>query len=207
MNQEWCLLVFTRYPESGKVKTRLIPALGADGAANLQRQMAESTLKQVEALQSRFPLSVEIHFAGGSQEHMKAWLGEAFAYRQQEGDDLGERMLSGFARAFARGMSRVVVIGTDCPTLDEKILAKAFQLLQQSEVVLGPAADGGYYLIGLSCLIPELFSNIIWGTGEVLAKTQQIAQSLSLQVSYLPLLYDVDTPEDLEKIRSGLTGF
>jgi rSAM/selenodomain-associated transferase 1 len=202
MNQQCCLLVFTRYPEPGKVKTRLIPALGAGGAAKLQRQMAELTLRQVEALQGSFPLSVEIHFVGGSQERMKTWLGETFAYWQQEGGDLGARMLSGFKRAFTRGMNQVVVIGSDCPALDKEILAQAFQSLQQSEVVLGPAADGGYYLIGLSRLIPELFANIAWGTGEVLAKTQQIAQSLSLQVSYLPLLHDVDVPEDLAVIKT-----
>lgn len=200
MNQQCCLLIFTRYPQPGKAKTRLIPALGAGGAANLQRQMTESILRQAEVLQSRLPLSVEIYFTGGSEALMQAWLGTTLAYHQQQGADLGGRMLSGFERAFARGRSRVVVVGSDCPEIDEEILAQAFQLLQQSEVVLGPAADGGYYLIGLSRLIPELFSNIAWGTGEVLAKTQQLARSLSLQVSYLPLLRDVDTPEDLANI-------
>lgn len=195
--QQCGLILFTRYPEPGKVKTRLISALGAEGAANLQRQMTEDTLRKIEAMQNNFLVLLEIHFAGNKKELMQAWLGKNFAYYQQQEGDLGERMLSAFAGAFTKGMSRVVLIGTDCPDLDAVILAEAFQLLEQSEVVLGPAADGGYYLIGLKRLIPELFSNIYWGTGEVLLKTQQIAQRLNLQVSYLPLLHDIDVPEDL----------
>lgn len=196
------LILFTRYPEPGKVKTRLVSVLGAEGAANLQRQMTENTLKQIEALQNNLPFSLEIHFAGEREELMQAWLGDNFVYYQQQGDDLGERMLSAFAGAFTKGISRVVLIGTDCPDLDREILFQAFQLLQQSEVVLGPAVDGGYYLIGLNRIIPALFSNISWGTGEVLVETQQIAQSLNLQISYLPQLHDIDVPEDLEKLIS-----
>ena len=195
--QQCCLILFTRYPEPGIVKTRLISALGAEGAANLQRQMTERTLRQIEAMQNNFPVLLEIHFAGDRKELMQAWLGENFAYYQQQGTNLGERMLSAFAGAFIKKMSRVVLIGTDCPALDAVILTQAFQLLERSEVVLGPAADGGYYLIGLSRLIPELFSNISWGTEKVLIETQQIVQSLNLQVSYLPILHDIDVPEDL----------
>ncbi|MFM7353895.1 MAG: TIGR04282 family arsenosugar biosynthesis glycosyltransferase, partial [Microcystis aeruginosa] len=151
----------------------------------------------IEALQSNFPLSLQIYFAGKSQELMQAWLGENFTYYEQQGDDLGKRMLSAFAVAFAQGMIRVVLIGTDCPDLNPEILLKAFQLLQRSAVVLGPAADGGYYLIGLSHFVPELFSNISWGTPEVLFETRHRIENLNLQVSYLPMLHDVDVPEDL----------
>lgn len=196
--EEECLIIFTRYPEPGKTKTRMIPALGEVGAANLQRQMAEYLLRKVQELQRQFPIKVEVHFAGGSQSLMQAWLGDDLIYRQQRTGDLGQRMLAAFQQAFVSGRGRVAIIGTDCPEVDSEVLRQAFTALQQSQVVLGPAADGGYYLIGLNCLVPELFRDIAWGSSQVLAQTQEIIRLLKLKVSYLPLFHDVDYPEDLE---------
>jgi hypothetical protein len=106
-------------------------------------------------------------------------------------------MASAFQGSFETGMNSVVLIGTDCPDLNASLLAQAFQALKQHDLVLGPAEDGGYYLIGLRRLIPELFTGISWSTAEVLQQTQSIAQRLGLAVAYLPLLSDVDRPEDL----------
>lgn len=196
MNRE-LLIVFTRYPEPGKTKTRLIPLLGAEGAAILHRQMAEHTLAQVRELRRENPLSVEVHFTGGNQQFMQNWLGSNFILRSQQEGDLGCRMASAFQTAFSNGQSRVAIIGTDCPALSANILAQAFAVLSQHDLVLGPAQDGGYYLIGLRQFIPELFAGINWGTSEVLQKTADIAQKLDLKVTYLPLLADVDRPSDL----------
>lgn len=192
-----CLIVFTRYPEPGKTKTRLIPVLGAEGAATLHRQMTEHTLAQVRELQSEHPLSVEVHFAGGNQQLMQDWLGSDVVLQPQPEGDLGLRMASAFQTALESGKSGVAIIGTDCPALTAKIMAQAFGALTQHDLVLGPAQDGGYYLIGLRRLIPELFAGISWGTSEVRQKTVDIAQKLDLKISYLPLLADVDRPEDL----------
>ncbi|MBL1179022.1 TIGR04283 family arsenosugar biosynthesis glycosyltransferase [Pantanalinema sp. GBBB05] len=193
-----CLIVFTRYPEPGKAKTRLIPALGETGAAELHRQMAEYTLAQGRDLRSRYPVAIEIQFTGSEQSQMSAWLGSELEYRQQGSGDLGDRLSQAFVSAFERGFQSVVIIGTDCPELDASVLLTAFQQLQHHDLVLGSAADGGYYLIGLRRCIPELFQGITWSSDRVFAQTCTIAQQLGLQVSQdLPVLRDVDYPEDL----------
>lgn len=201
MNRE-CLIVFTRYPEPGKAKTRLIPVLGEDGASNLHRQMTEHTLSQVRELQSDRATRVEVYFTGGDQQLMEDWLGADIIYQPQGEGDLGQRMKSAFQTAFAAGMEGVAIVGTDCPGLDAKIMAQAFEQLNGHDLVLGPAMDGGYYLIGLRRVIPELFAGINWGTSEVREKTVAIAISLGLAVAYLPPLFDVDRPEDLAKVTS-----
>lgn len=191
------LIIFTRYPEPGKTKTRLIPALGAVGAANLQRQMTEQTILQVKELQSVVAVSFEVRFAGGSLQLMQDWLGRDLVYQVQGEGDLGERMGRSLLDAFQSGAEQVMMIGTDCPGVNSQLLATAFEQLQTCELVLGPAIDGGYYLIGLRRYIAELFANIDWGTAQVLKQTVDIAQKLHLLHVYLPPLADVDRPEDL----------
>lgn len=191
------LIVFTRYPEPGLTKTRLIPALGAKGAAILQRQMTEYTMSKVRELQSDRPVSVEVRFAGGKLTLMQDWLGSDIVYQPQGEGDLGSRMARSLSVALESGIERAVIIGTDCPGLNVILIAKAFQELHSHDLVLGPAIDGGYYLIGLSCLISELFTGISWGTAEVLQQTVDIAKKLDLSIAYLPPLADVDRPEDL----------
>lgn len=188
------LIIFTRYPEPGLTKTRLIPTLGAKGAATLQQQMTEYTLSQVRELQSP---SLEVRFTGGSLTLMQDWLGTDIVYQPQGEGDLGERMARSLSVAFRAGMERVVVIGTDCPGLNANLIAKALHQLHSHDLVLGPALDGGYYLIGLRCFILELFTDINWGTAEVLHQTVAIAKKLDVSVTYLPQLADVDRPEDL----------
>lgn len=216
------LIVFTRYPEAGKTKTRMIPRLGADGAARLQRRMTEHTLAQVEA--SDRAISREIHFAGGTREQMQVWLGRDRIYREQIEGNLGQRMAAAFAGAFAEEMERVVLIGIDCPDLNAQLLDEAFEKLKSCDLVLGKTADGGYYLIGLRrslCQLSlnqetnrqevlsqennkilnqnwqELFQEIAWGTADVLQQTVAIADRLGYAIAYLRLLHDVDYPEDL----------
>ncbi len=192
-----CLIIFTRYPEPGKTKTRLIPVLGAEGAATLQRQMTEQKLAQVRELQAAYPVSVEVHFTGGNEQLMQSWLGSSLIYQRQSEGDIGCRMASAFQASFEAGMNSVVLIGIDCPDLNAQLMAEAFQALHQHDLVLGPAVDGGYYLIGLRRLIPELFTGIRWSTAEVLPETLRIAHRLELAVAKLRLLSDVDRPEDL----------
>lgn len=196
-----CLIIFTRYPEAGKTKTRLIPALGAEGAAKLQRQMTEQKLAEAKILQTIHPVFVEVHFTGGNQQLMQDWLGN-LTYKKQSEGDIGCRMAAAFQTAFEAGMNRVVLIGIDCPDLKAELMAEAFQAFYQHDLVLGPAKDGGYYLIGLSHFISELFIDISWSTSEVLKQTQTIAQKLELGVAYLPTLSDIDRPEDLSILYS-----
>jgi len=192
------LIIFTRYPETGKAKTRLIPALGAEGAAALHRRMADHTLVQVQALQFQHPLCVEVRFAGGDRDLMQRWLGTDLMYTVQGEGDLGDRMGRSFQSAFDASVDRAVIIGTDCPDLNATLLDQAFRELQHHDLVLGPASDGGYYLIGLRRLIPQLFIGMEWSTATVLERTLEIAAELNLSVALLPVLSDVDYPADLE---------
>jgi hypothetical protein len=191
------LVVFTRFPEPGKSKTRLIPALGPEGAADLQRQMCEHTLTWVRRWKERFSGSLQVHFTGSSEESFRKWLGPDLSFRPQAKGDLGGRMARAFRQGFQEGMEKVVIVGTDCPGLSEDFAQQAFARLDQSEVALGPAKDGGYYLIGLRRPVEELFRGVPWGTGGVLAKTREIARNLDLRVFLLESLEDVDRPEDL----------
>ncbi|WP_414564049.1 MULTISPECIES: TIGR04282 family arsenosugar biosynthesis glycosyltransferase [unclassified Anabaena] len=191
------LIIFTRYPEPGKTKTRLIPALGDAGAANLQRQMTENTIFQVQELQKTTDISWEVRFAGGNLQLMQDWLGTDSVYQPQGEGDLGDRMTRSLVHAFQCGAIQVVIIGIDCPGVNPQILTQAFEKLNTYDLVLGPAIDGGYYLVGLCRLIPELFANINWGTSQVLQQTVEIADKLKISLTYLPALADVDLPEDL----------
>ncbi len=191
------LIIFTRYPAPGKAKTRLIPVLGKEGAANLHRLMTQRTIARALSLQNSRQLSVEIHYTGSSQQLMEDWLGTEIVYHQQSEGDLGARMLAAFQKSFNLGIEKVAIIGTDCPKLKQQMLAKAFDDLSDKDLVLGPAKDGGYYLIGLRCLIPELFDGIHWGSNEVFADTLAIAKKLGLNIGILPTLVDIDRPEDL----------
>ncbi len=191
------LIIFSRYPEAGKTKTRMIPALDAEGAAELQRQMSEHTLNTARNLKSYRDITIEVHFAGGNKQLIAEWLGKDLEYIPQVRGDLGDKMRSAFERAFSLGSKRVVTIGTDCPDIDRAILEAAFNSLSDLDLVIGSATDGGYYLIGLNRTRPELFANINWGTDRVLNQTKAIATQLNLNTYYLKTLSDVDRPEDL----------
>jgi uncharacterized protein len=180
--------------------------LGNLGAANLQRQMTEYTIFQVREFQKASAISVEVRFAGGDSQLMQDWLGLGLVYQPQGEGDLGSRMARSLLNAFESGAEKVIIIGTDCPGVNAQILATAFEQLQAFDLVLGPAIDGGYYLIGLRQPIPELFANIEWGTAQVFHKTVDIARILNLSHVYLPTLADVDRPEDLPIWEQTLEG-
>jgi rSAM/selenodomain-associated transferase 1 len=204
------LLLFSRYPQPGRTKTRLIPHLGPAGAAALQRQMTEHVLAQVLEASRHLPLAVEVHFDGGSLAQMQSWLGDrpGLGYYPQGAGDLGARLAAAFGRSFAAGRSGAIAIGSDCPALALSHLSAAAAALQRTEIVLGPATDGGYYLIGLRQPQPALFHGIDWGTERVLAQTLAAIHTQQLTVELLTPLTDVDLPEHLpqwEQIRARAT--
>ena len=191
------LILFTRYPEPGRTKTRLIPALGAEGAAALQRRMSEAIVSHMARFAAQSPVHLEIRYADGIQQAVEAWLSSDIPCLDQGEGDLGARLHRAFTQAFAQGAKKVVVIGADCPALTPPFFARAFAALDNQDLVLGPAVDGGYYLVGLNRPAPALFSEIPWGSGEVLAATLKQAHSLNLSLHLLEPLADVDRPEDL----------
>ena len=203
------LIVFTRYPIPGSTKTRLIPALGAEGAADLQRQMTEHTLAAISSLISD-EILLQVRYEGGEESDMKGWLGDAISFVPQGEGDLGDRMNSAFAGSFQEGFEKVVVIGTDCPSLDSEDVEEAFDLLEENTLVLGPATDGGYYLIGIRSDAPGwlyelVFENIPWGTNQVLNATVNALAETGLDVGLLDEKADVDEPEDLVHWEEALS--
>jgi hypothetical protein len=200
------LILFTRYPEPGRTKTRLIPALGAEGAAALQRRMSEAIVSHMARFAAQSPVHLEIRYADGTQQAVEAWLSSDIPCLDQGEGDLGARLHRAFTQAFAQGAKKVVVIGADCPGLTPPLFARAFAALDNQDLVLGPAVDGGYYLVGLNRPAPALFSEIPWGSGEVLAATLKQAQSLNLSLHLLEPLADVDRPEDLFNCPAALPG-
>ena len=198
------LMIFTRYPTPGKVKTRLIPAVGAAGAAMLHRQMTEATLSKARELSEQISVTIAVHFDGSDRDRMVDWLGSDLSYQAQGEGDLGVRMERSISMA-CQSAERVVLIGTDCPMLTVEILAQAFELLLEHDLVLGAALDGGYYLIGMRQPQPELFVGVEWGTDRVLSQTIDIANRLNLAIGSLPKLADIDRPADLPQLaQAGL---
>lgn len=191
------VIVMARCPEAGKAKTRLIPALGPDGAANLHSGLVQRTLRTVRAFAERTGCGIDVQFAGGSAEEMRRLFGDDLRYTPQQGESLGDRMSRATANAFAEGCRRVAVIGTDCPQLQVRHLQCAFSSLSQTDVTIGPAIDGGYYLIGMREHLPEMFRHIRWGSDSVLEETLQRIQQIGKSKTLLPMLSDVDFPEDL----------
>lgn len=195
------LVFFTRFPEAGTTKTRLIPALGAEGAAELQREMTRHTLSVAPPL--RRTMDVGVRFTGEDKAPMAQWLGPELLYAPQGEGDLGARMARAIEESFARAYGKVLLVGSDCPALDSAITTAAVEALDNHDMVLGPAADGGYYLIGMTLPgapedIPAFFSDMAWGTEGVLAATRERAREQEMTLLELPILSDVDLPEDLD---------
>ncbi len=148
-NHKKQLAVFTRYPLPGNTKTRLAPALGFQGAADLQKKMTEHIICFLKQLKEDFDLAVEVRYEGGNADLIKRWLGDGFTYRPQGTGDLGFRMKGFFQDAFANGSDMAVIVGSDIPEITDAVIKNAFDILCRCDMVLGPAKDGGYYLIGM----------------------------------------------------------
>ncbi|MCA9134338.1 MAG: TIGR04282 family arsenosugar biosynthesis glycosyltransferase, partial [Planctomycetales bacterium] len=195
------LLVFARLPEPGKTKTRLIPAWGADGAAAIYKLLAQQTMETSRQFAASRGCSLTVCFSGGAVRAMEEAFGSDQKYATQVGSDLGDKLTHAVEGAFAAGARRVVVIGTDCLELEPADLHAAFDSLASHQVVLGPATDGGYYLIGMSRFQPLLFHDIDWGSESVFSQTKAIAQQCGVDLAELRPHSDIDHPEDLLPVR------
>ncbi len=194
------VIVFTRYPEPGKTKTRMIPALGPDGAARLQIALTKQSLRTVSDFCDQHSCEMEVRFVGGDRVKMAGLFGGKHHYRLQTGGDLGQRIANAVAAAFNENIRRIMVIGSDCPELDGDILGETIQELKQNDLVIGPALDGGYYLIGLCKNQPQLFQGIAWGSDQVLRQTLAKARQAQLRIHRLRPLADIDRPDDLTSV-------
>jgi len=196
------LIIFGRYPRPGKTKTRLIPAMGPAGAADLQRRLTERTVAIAKRCLGRINARLAVHHDGGSKKQMQRWLGRRdIEYVPQAQDDLGGRMFRSLQWAFDQGARRVVLVGTDIPDLAPAHLETASDRLEQNDLVIGPSEDGGYWLVGMSRL-ENIFEGIAWSTATVLETTLNLARRKGMTISLLDPLSDLDDSDDLD--RQGL---
>lgn len=191
------LIIFVRNPEKGKVKTRLAATLGADHALEIYRELLAHTAAITSALTG---VSKYIFYAGSIAEH-NTWNNDLYLKMPQADGDLGEKMEAAFKEVFSRGHTEVAIIGSDCPGLTTEALLLAFKSLGTSDVVIGPANDGGYYLLGMKAHFKEFFQQKQWSTPGVYEATLGDARRLKLSYHSLPELIDIDTEEDWRLAR------
>ena len=195
MNQERCLVTFVKYPEKGKVKSRLV--LGDDGhVADLYHCFIEDLLESVSSGHYKFLIAFD---PPEKEKDIKDLFGKDFSYMPQAGADLGIRMHNALATCFAQGFQSAVIIGSDSPDLPQRIIEEAFQSLQSHDAVIGPTYDGGYYLIGFSkdSFSEIFFENIAWSTDGVYASTITRFDQKRISYHVLPRWRDIDTVDDV----------
>ena len=189
------LFVFLKDPAIGEVKTRLAASIGPQHAVTVYRRMAEQVVAATAPSSDAY-LQVLAFAPVGAREAIEAWLPGRAAWPQPDGD-LGWRMAGASAAALAAGAHRVVIVGTDVPSLDRVVVHDALRALDDHDVVLGPAEDGGYWLIGLRQPQPELFDGVPWSTEQVAATTRARAEAAGLRLALLAPRHDIDTLDDL----------
>jgi hypothetical protein len=202
-----CILFFVKNPVRGGVKRRLAEEVGDTVAVGLYKNFIVDMLRTLSTCTAtRLLICVYPHSALGS---LRKWLGMRYHYLPQEGKDLGERMKNSFIKAFSMEYERVILIGSDIPDLPRTVIAEAFKALETNEITVGPARDGGYYLIGFrdKTFVPEVFDNIRWGGKQVLKTTLHRVEKIGCSVHLLPAWSDVDMLADvmalLQRNRRG----
>ena len=188
------LVIFVRNPISGQVKTRLAKDIGDERALEIYLQLLQHTLEITRGLSFR----KFIYYADEVSDY-DLWSVPGYTKRKQNGNDLGERMLNSFKELFDQGFTRIIIIGSDCLQLKTETLEEAVALLESNAAVIGPASDGGYYLLGLTKFYPDLFIDKPWSTDKVFVKTIADFNEQSISYALLEELSDIDDSTDLEE--------
>jgi rSAM/selenodomain-associated transferase 1 len=196
MKQRNALVIFVRNLVYGKVKTRLAATIGGERAYNIYAALISHTWSVTQNI----PADKIVYYAD-MVEDKDTW-DDRFNKTIQHGRDLGERMMNALMDMLEKGYKNVIIIGSDCPSLDEHILNDAFGQLESYDVVIGPAFDGGYYLVGMKSLHPYLFENMEWSTPSVFEVTAARCKSLNLACAVLPRLHDIDDEKDLVHFKT-----
>lgn len=201
MKRSAAIIVFGRVPVPGEVKTRLVPTVSPENAARLYEAFLLDT---VDALQSA-DADLRLYLAPSSTSVPDGTFSDEVQVFKQRGAALGDRMLLAFVETFAAGYERVVIVGSDSPTLPVEFVGLALEVLAEPYgIVIGPASDGGYYLLGMNELYPALFQGIEYSRDDVFVNTIERASGLDASVTVLPEWYDVDTPDALSRLREEL---
>ena len=195
-----CVIVFAKNPVPNQVKTRLIPTLSPEQAATLYTAFLTDWC---EALSKLVGVDLIVAYTPPEAESdLRALIGDDVIYTPQIGEDLGERLTSATQRAVAQGYTKILLVGSDSPTLPISYISEAFTQLDSRDIAIGPSIDGGYYLIGFSTpnikiTVPFVFEDIAWSTANVFRQTLARIRSVKATVGLLPPWYDIDTAEDL----------
>ena len=186
------LIIFVKAPRAGHVKTRIAATAGPQRACVIYRELVAMVLKNLKPIRD-----AELRFSpDDGADEIQGWRHDGWTIVPQGGSDLGSRLQRAFDSAFGRGAERVVIVGSDCPEVKAADVRTAWRELKSHDLVVGPAADGGYWLIGLRAPQPELFRGITWSSDQVLGETLQHAKSLGLRIQLLRILNDIDTEVD-----------
>ncbi len=189
------VIIFAKFPEEGKVKTRLAKTIGYEKATTIYKELAEHSFTEVKKLNT---VSRYLFFKNESnREKISKWVGLGFSFYLQSNGNLGEKMKNAFSKVFTKGSNKTIIIGSDLPDISKSLISKAFKDLDNNDIIIGPSKDGGYYLLGMNKFYPELFDNISWSTELVLKQTIAKVRSLSLKFTLLKELNDIDTIEDI----------
>jgi len=196
--KDTAIIIFTKFPVEGKVKTRLAKSMGNKFAVSFYRVCAEHTFKELVKVKET---SSELFLFCSEENEIKQvmkWAGKDFNYNSQQGNDLGIKMYNAFDTVFKLGYKKVIIIGTDAPDVSMKIVQSAISVLDNYSVVIGPAKDGGYYLLGFKLKLIDLFSEIEWSTNSVFVNTIEKLNNSKINYFVLDELTDIDTLEDLQ---------
>lgn len=194
------LFVFAKEPRPGRVKTRL--RLSESRCMGLYKAFLKDTLALIKSLKGARKIIAFDSFSSRPQYLEK--IGRGFIFYRQKGRNLGERMLNAFRHAKKAGGTRTLIVGSDSPNLPQRYIGDAFGLLEDSDIVLGPSADGGYYLIGMKEPSPGIFRGVRWSGAEVFGETMANARKLGKKIALLPEWYDIDCPRGLSRLRKDL---
>lgn len=202
MNKE-ALIIFLRYPELGRSKTRLAATVGDKNSLKVYQELLNHTNLITKNLNAD-----KFLFYDKSSGNKMPWGDEIYFTAYQKGSDLGGRMQDAFTQIFSKGYERVLIVGSDCYELTQRDIENSFQALKTKDAVIGPAKDGGYYLLGLTKMIPQLFSDIAWSTNQVYRTTVNVLENLQISYHVGIILSDIDTIDDLpDKLKRILDDY
>ncbi|AVR44483.1 glycosyltransferase [Christiangramia fulva] len=193
MTNKSLLIIFTKNPELGRVKTRLAKDIGDENALEIYKRLLAHSKKITAPVKA-----VKQVFYASEIAKNDLWNEDIYSKKEQKGNDLGERMLNAFQEGFKSGFKNIVIIGTDIFDIETKDIEMAFSSLNENDFVIGPASDGGYYLLGMNCLNSDVFKNKKWSTSSVLQDTLDDLKNHSVKI--LPQRKDIDVIEDIEGI-------
>jgi len=187
------LLIFVKHPQAGKVKTRLARSIGHEKAVAVYQELLTFTRTITKPL-----TATKAVFYGNFVPPTDLWAEAGFPRKMQVGESLGDRMCQAFQWGFAEGYQKILIIGSDCPHISTALLEDAFAQLDTHDFVIGPAKDGGYYLLGMKTLLPTVFEQKEWSTNSVFEATCRDIQDAGMSVFHLPTLSDIDVIDDLQ---------